>query len=78
MLLLNRVENIVAKRVIAYYEQFLLLLQGFQKSSTENASKYVSCVLAVNVNKKLAVLCDKTHVDVMACITRMEKNTCLV
>ena len=31
--LLNKIENIVAKGEIAHLEQFLLLLQGFQKSS---------------------------------------------
>ena len=39
--LLNRVETIVAKVEIAHHEQFLLLKQCFQMSSTGNASKFV-------------------------------------
>ena len=35
---MNRVENIVSKRKIARFEQFLLLSQGFQKSSAAEAS----------------------------------------
>ena len=38
VLLLNRVEIIVANAEIAHYVQFLLLLQGFQKSSAAEAS----------------------------------------
>ena len=42
-LLLNRVENIVAKGEIAHYEQFLLLLQCLQKSSAEEDQKGSVC-----------------------------------
>ena len=41
VLLLNRVENIVAKGEIARFEQFLLLPKCFQKLSAEDASKCV-------------------------------------
>ena len=41
VLLLDRVENIVEKEEIACFEQFILLRQCFQKSSSEDASKYV-------------------------------------
>ena len=37
----NKIENIVAKGEIACFEQFLLLLQFFQKSSAADALKYV-------------------------------------
>ena len=36
--LINRVENILTKVEITYYEQFLLLLQCFQKSAAAEAS----------------------------------------
>ena len=40
-LLLNMVENIVAKAEIAYHEQFLLWPQCFQNSSAADATKCV-------------------------------------
>ena len=39
--LLNRVENIVAKGDIAYFEQCFLLQQFFQKSSAAEASEII-------------------------------------
>ena len=39
VILLKEVENIVAKEVIARYEEVLLLSQYFQKSSAAEASE---------------------------------------
>ena len=39
--LLNEVENTVARRGIAYHDQFLLLPQCFQKSSAAEGSESV-------------------------------------
>ena len=45
---LNRVENIVAKREIAHYEQFIVLPQCFQKSSAAEVLESVSMWEMVN------------------------------
>ena len=41
---MSRVEQIVAKEETAHFEQFVLLLQCFQKSSVAQASKLYTCI----------------------------------
>ena len=51
--LLKKVGNIVAKGVIACFEQFLLLSQCFQKSSASEAVESIYMWEIVNPFKKL-------------------------
>ena len=63
-LLLNTVENIVAKGEINRFEQFLLMSQCFQKPSAAEASEIV--YMRVMVNHSIILSHLKAHSDVVA------------
>ena len=58
---LKKVENIVANGEIARFEQFLFLLQCFQKSSAAGASK--SVYIRERVNRLCCPFQQPTHFD---------------